>query len=62
MLNSDPNYDADVSDPVNPLGSPWSGGDNTDGEFSPQRVFVPAPGAAAVCGVLSVVAGRRRRR
>ena len=62
MLNSDSNYDADVNDPNNPLGSPWSGGDNTTGEFSPQLVFVPVPSAVALWGVVGIAVGCRRSR
>ena len=46
-LNSDPNYDADINDPGNPLGSPFSGADNSTGLFSPalliQSTAVPVP-------------------
>ena len=47
-LNSDTNYDADINDPGNPLGSPFSGADNSTGLFSPalliQSTAVPVPG------------------
>lgn len=59
-LNSDPNYDADMNDPNNPLGSPWSGADNSTGDFSPQILLAPEPASAAILGLLSLAALRRR--
>lgn len=56
-LNQDPSYDADVTDPNNPLGSPWSGADNSTGDFSPalriDEVLIPiqAIPAADVVGL-----------
>lgn len=59
-LNADPNYDADINDPGNPLGSPWGGADNSNGEFSPQLVFVPAPCTAALLGGALMITRRKR--
>jgi hypothetical protein len=62
-LNNDPNYDADINDPNNPLGSPFSGADNSTGEFSPSLLIIPEPGTAllsllAIAGLIGI---RRRR-
>lgn len=63
-LNTDPNWDADTTDMVAGTGSPWSGADNSNGEFSPSLLLevIPEPTSA----VLSLVAlgglvGVRRR-
>ena len=61
-LNADATYDADINDPGNPLGSPWSDGDNSSGQFSPQLVFVPAPGAGALLAGPILMMLRRGRR
>lgn len=58
-LNNDPGYDADSSDPNNPLGSPWSGASNaTDANgfspFSPQLHIVPEPTTAALLGLAAI--------
>jgi hypothetical protein len=60
-LNNDPNYDADTNNPNNPLGSPWSGADNSTGDFSPQILLAPEPASAAILGLLTLVALRHRR-
>lgn len=65
-LNMDSDYDADVSDGGNPLGSPWSGADNSAGDFSPSLLIqegqslaeVPAVGTVSLLllvGALAVV-------
>jgi hypothetical protein len=46
-LNTDVGYDADTTNPSNPLGSPWSGASNVENAagfspFSPQLVFGPS--------------------
>jgi hypothetical protein len=67
-LNNDPAYDADTTNPSNPLGSPWSGASNaTDANgfspFSPQLRIVPEPGALGLIGLaLAATALVRRRR
>jgi len=60
-LNSDANYDSDINDPNNPLGGPWGGSDNSNGEFSPQLVLVPAPASALILTAAAFVGLRRRR-
>ena len=61
-LNNDPNYDFDITDPNNPLGSPYSGADNSTGQFSPSLLIVPEP-ATGVMTLLALTAlvSRRRR-
>lgn len=66
-LNLDPSYDANTTDPGNPLGSPWSGASNATNAngfspFSPQLIIVPEPsGLALLCvGALGLAARRRR--
>jgi hypothetical protein len=62
-LNTDPNYDPDATDPNNPTGSPWSGADNSNGDFSPALLLVvPEPSTIALLGIAAVgcVALRRR--
>ena len=39
LLNNDTIYDADITDPNNPLGSPFSGASNVKGEFSPSLLI-----------------------
>jgi hypothetical protein len=63
----DTGYDADTTDPGNPLGSPFSGASNaTDANgfspFSPQLILVPEPGtfALAALGALACLPRRRR--
>jgi hypothetical protein len=46
-LNTDVGYDADTTNPSNPLGSPWSGASNAENAagfspFSPQLIFGPS--------------------
>lgn len=64
-LNNDPNYDADITDAFNPLGSPFSGADNTNGDFSPQLVLnsnvIPEPASAVVMLIAGAGLMRRRR-
>lgn len=62
-LNNDVNWDADVSDPNNPLGSPYSGADNSTGLFSPSLLIAPEP-STAVLGLFALlgIAGRRHHR
>jgi hypothetical protein len=67
-LNTDPTYDADTTNPNNPLGAPNSGASNaTDANgfspFSPQLILVPEPGCAAIAafGAVGILARRRRR-
>jgi hypothetical protein len=67
-LGLDPNYDADITDPANPLGSPWSGADNSAGDFSPSLLIqearssileVPVAGTSglAILGTILALAG-----
>ena len=42
-LTADTGYDSDITNPNNPLGSPHSGANNTDGAFSPAIRFDPVP-------------------
>jgi len=62
-LNSDPNYDADINDPNNPLGSPYSGADNSTGLYSPSLLIAPEP-TTAVFGLLAMLGlvGKPQRR
>lgn len=49
-LNSDPNYDSDTTDANNAPGSPWSGADNSAGDFSPALLLqVPEPSTVVLC-------------
>ena len=66
-LNTDTSYDADTTDPNNPLGSPWSGASNAEdangfSPFSPQLILtVPEPSASALSAItLGVLLARRR--
>ena len=48
-LTTDTGYDADTTDPNNPLGSPWSAASNAEdangfSPFSPQLIFASLPG------------------
>ncbi|HNO77710.1 MAG TPA: hypothetical protein PKN33_06575 [Phycisphaerae bacterium] len=63
-LNSDPSYDADINDPNNPLGSPHSGADNSNGLYSPSLLIVPEPTTAmlSLLAMLGVVGRRHARR
>ena len=63
-LNSDPSYDADINDPNNPLGSPHSGADNSNGLYSPSLLIVPEPTTAmlSLLAMLGVVGRRPTRR
>lgn len=49
-LNQDPLYDADITDPENPLGSPYSGASNSKGQFSPTLIIqeVTLPGMSVL--------------
>lgn len=63
-LNNDPNYDSDTTDPDNPLGSPWSGANNSTGLFSPSINLhvIPEPSSILLSFVaLAFVAWLRRR-
>jgi hypothetical protein len=64
-LNNDATYDADINDPNNPLGGPWSGADNSTGAFSPQLLItpVPEPGTLALLsmGLMAMMFVRRVR-
>ena len=62
----DTGYDADTTDPSNPLGSPFSGASNaTDANgfspFSPQLILVPEPGAFALAAFAGIGFLTRRR-
>ena len=62
-LNDDPNYDSDTTDPNNPVGSPWSGADNSAGDFSPALLLrVPEPGTISLglFAVAGLAVSRRR--
>jgi hypothetical protein len=67
-INTDAAYDADTTDPNNPLGSPWGGASNAAdangfSPFSPQLIVVPEPSALALAGLgLAALARVRRRR
>jgi hypothetical protein len=61
-LNTDAAYDADVNNPDNPLGSPWSGADNSAGAFSPTLAIVPEPSAMGLLVLSSGALGLGRRR
>ena len=68
-LNTDAGYDADTTDPNNPLGAPNSGASNaTDANgfspFSPQLILVPEPAGfmlVALSGIGALMARRRPR-
>jgi hypothetical protein len=64
-LTTDTGYDADVNDPNNPLGSPWSAASNaTDANgfspFSPQLILVPEPGSMVLVALAACAIFRRR--
>lgn len=63
-LQADTTYDADTTDPNNPLGSPWSAADNSTGLFSPTFIIevVPEPSTFALAGFgLAMLLALRRR-
>jgi hypothetical protein len=64
-LTNHPGYDSDTTNPGNPLGSPWSGASNANGDFSPSlllKLTIPEPTSAVLClGALAGLAGVRRR-
>jgi hypothetical protein len=62
-LNNDPSWDADTTDPNNPVGSPFSMADNSTGTFSPKLILVPEPNCLALLavGLLAATAAPRRR-
>lgn len=53
VLGSDPSYDADTTDPFNPLGSPWSNADNSAGDFSPALLIEASQPSAVEVPALS---------
>ena len=62
-LNADTNWDADTTNPDNPLGGPFSMADNSTGAFSPQLILVPEPVSIVLFGLgLFAAAARVRRR
>jgi len=66
-LTTDTTYDADTTNPNNPLGSPWSAASNAaDGSgfspFSPQLWLIPEPSSLTLLGLAAALAGVRRRR
>ena len=66
-LNADPTYDADTTNPNNPLGSPWSAASNaTDANgfsaFSPRLIITPEPGALGLLAVGAAALALVRRR
>jgi hypothetical protein len=63
-LNNDPGWDADTTNPDNPVGGPWSGADNSLGQFSPKLILVPEPNAVlllALGSLMAMTSGLRRR-
>lgn len=63
-LNTDTGWDADTTDPNNPVGAPFSGADNSTGTFSPKLIVVPEPASVGLLavGLLAVAALRRRQK
>jgi hypothetical protein len=61
-LNDDSLYDADITDPTNPLGSPFSGASNSDGAFSPSLLIIPEPGTVmlSLLAMTGLIGVRRR--
>ncbi len=65
-LNTDTGYDADINNPNNPLGSPWSAASNAENAngfspFSPQLIFIPEPSASALAVIgLGALLARRK--
>ena len=54
-LDTDMAFDADTTDPNNPLGSPFSGASNADGHFSPTLLLgVPEPSSSGLLGAVAV--------
>lgn len=61
MLNQT-NYDSDLTDPNNPLGSPHNLKPNTQATpYAPRLVFVPEPGSMLLAGVCGLSLLMRRR-
>jgi hypothetical protein len=62
-LNVDTAWDADTTNPDNPLGGPFSAADNSLGQFSPKLMLVPEPGSLALLslGIWIALALRRRK-
>jgi hypothetical protein len=60
-LNTDAGWDADTTNPNNPLGGPNSGAAN-NGQFSPQLIIVPEPYSVALLAIAMLTATALRRR
>jgi hypothetical protein len=63
-LNADTAWDADTTNPDNPLGGPFSMADNSSGAFSPTLLLVPEPASTVLVGlgIWTAMALARRRR
>lgn len=62
-LNTNPAWDADTTDPNNPLGGPHSAASNADGRFSPTLMFgVPEPASLVLLGICGIGSLLNRRR